>query len=761
MSSKKSQEIPDVTIKEKKNLQDRFKEFLGKFWKKFKAKGVLPEDQFESFSVILGRDLIFMDWTIQFGGQLLGILLGALVGFLIGANLFKDLFGASESINPNSYISLYVGTLIAVTGLSVYYLMKLGIRINVPKKIANNKVNIAKVAFFGLSFVFGLSYLYNTFLEPAVNQVAGINNPDDPVNGGDPGNGGGGFDWQSNGQYAILIFSIIAASAVFALLYAGIMYSMNKKVGTLDGVAIITASILLMFYLLSQFSMPQYLIEAFQSKSYTLLLPLLNDILYYSLIAFVTIMVYHLSRRIELSFIILFLGFAFGYDTRNIVVYLIDILLAPRNPYVATSLVKTLQGLQYAGLAGMFVYPLVFYRDTAAFFKKAYITIRNQGLILVVFFFVILVIEVILQFVFTYLGILFSLIIFIVLVVLVNSLITKKYGKQSFTGLLTTMTKATLQMSESVIPTLKKQTNFLEEKSVRRRWTSIILGTTIPLALYFGIMYISTAVTAQTAISTTLFLYLAVPISIGFIAFSLSYFWVKNPIIRRNFSFTYPLRITGLLGSIIYFFYAVNSLVYNKVGVYPLVALFYVPLILIAIFRKDKLGTLLLSLAGDNKDTALKELLLRRDLDISSLDEKFYKSPPYLKTWLALILTKRGEKAQTSQNLVSMLTSSFPLERATGALCILYLNDKETMERVIKILESDSDPRVRDAIAYGIRYFDDLPEEIYKRIIDSQHYEDDAKVLETLKETISSLDIRFSADEQEEEVELEEYFEEI
>ena len=409
----------------------------------------------------------------------------------------------------------------------------------------------------------------------------------------------------------------------------------------------------------------------------------------------------------------------------------------------------------------MFVYPLVFYRDTAAFFKKVYRTIRNQGLILVVFFFVILVIEVILQFVFTYLGIFFSLIIFIVLVGLVNSLITKKYGKQSFTGLLTTMTKATLQMSESVIPTLKKQTNFLEEKSVRRRWTSIILGTTIPLALYFGIMYISTAVTAQTAIGTIIFLYLAVPISIGFIAFSLSYFWVKNPIIRRNFSFTYPLRIAGLLGSIIYFFYAVNSLVYNKVGVYPLVALFYVPLVLIAIFRKDKLGTLLLSLAGDNKDTALKELLLRRDLDISSLDEKFYKSPPYLKTWLALILTKRGEKAQTSQNLVSMLTSSFPLERATGALCILYLNDKETMERVIKILESDSDPRVRDAIAYGIRYFDDLPEEIYKRIIDTQHYEDDAKVLETLKETISSLDIRFSADEQEEEVELEEYFEEI
>lgn len=745
-----------------KNFSTRIKQFLNRFWKNFKAKGVLPKDQYESFSVILGRDLIFMDWTIQFGGQLLGILLGALVGFLVGANLFKDLFGASESINPNSYISLYVGTLLAVVGLSVYYIMKLGIRINAPKKIAKNKFNIAKVAFFGLSFVFGLSYLYNTFLEPAVNKIAGIVNPLDPNGNGDPGNGGGGVDWQSTNQYIILIASILAVAAVFALLYSGIMYSMNKKVGTIDGVAIVTTSTLLMFYLLSQFSMPQYLIEAFQTKSYSLLLPLLNDILYYSLIAFVTIMVYHLSRRIELSIIILFLGFAFGYETTNIVEFLIILKWDfPEKSYISATLIKTLQGLQYAGLAGMIAYPLVFYRDTAAFFKKAYVTIRNQGLVLIGFFIVILVIEVILQFVFTYLGILFSLIIFIVLVGLVNSLITKKYGKQSFTGLLSTMTQATLQMSESVIPTLKKQTKFLEEKSVRRRLTAVILGTTIPLALYFGTMYLTTAITGQTVIGTTVFLYTAVPISIGFIAFSLSYLWVKNPIIRSNFNYQYPLKIAGLIGGIFYFFYAVNGLIYNRVGLYPLIALFYVPIVLIAVFRKDKLGTLLLSLAGDNKDTALKELLLRRDLDIPSLDEKFYKSPPYLKTWLALILTKRGEKAQTSQNLMSMLSSNFPLERATGALCILYLNDKETMERVIKILESDSDPRVRDAIAYGIRYFDDIPEEIYKRIIDSQHYEDDAKVLETLKETISSLDIRFSAEEQEEEVELEEYFEEI
>ena len=103
-----------------------------------------------------------------------------------------------------------------------------------------------------------------------------------------------------------------------------------------------------------------------------------------------------------------------------------------------------------------------------------------------------------------------------------------------------------------------------------------------------------------------------------------------------------------------------------------------------------------------------------------------------------------------------MLTSSFPLERATGALCLLYLNDEETVERIINILENDVDPRVRDAIAYGLRYYEELPEEIYKRVIDSQHYEDDAKVLETIKQTLSILDERFSPEMKEEEVLLEE-----
>ncbi len=164
-------------------------------------------------------------------------------------------------------------------------------------------------------------------------------------------------------------------------------------------------------------------------------------------------------------------------------------------------------------------------------------------------------------------------------------------------------------------------------------------------------------------------------------------------------------------------------------------------------------------MSGESKPKALKELLQRKDLDFNLLEDNFYQSPALLRIWIALILSKRGESVKIIQDLISMLTSGFPLERATGALCLLYLNNEETLERIVKILENDIDPRVRNAIAYGMRFYQDISEETYKRIIDSQHYEDDAKVLETLKQTISILDLRFSGEEEEigeEEVDLEE-----
>ena len=64
--------------------------------------------------------------------------------------------------------------------------------------------------------------------------------------------------------------------------------------------------------------------------------------------------------------------------------------------------------------------------------------------------------------------------------------------------------------------------------------------------------------------------------------------------------------------------------------------------------------------------------------------------------------------------------------------------------------------KVRNAIADGLRYTEDIHEELYKRVIDSQHYEDDAQVLQTLKETVFILDQAFSSKLEEEEIGMEE-----
>jgi hypothetical protein len=53
------------------------------------------KEEFTPLSVILARDLIFMDWTVQFGGQILGLIVGVLLGFLFGANM-GALFGFGD-----------------------------------------------------------------------------------------------------------------------------------------------------------------------------------------------------------------------------------------------------------------------------------------------------------------------------------------------------------------------------------------------------------------------------------------------------------------------------------------------------------------------------------------------------------------------------------------------------------------------------------------------------------------------------------------
>ena len=729
------------------------------------------EEVFEPFSVILARDLIFMDWTVQFGGQLLGILLAILLGFIVGSNVFSDLFGQSETVNPLSYILIYVGTLIAVVGLCVYYFIKLGIKINSPKKISGNKLNILKIAFFGLSFVFGMSWLYNNQLQPAANRIAGIVNRNDPGETPPPSEPSAPIveiDWKATNEYIMVLLAIIAATAVFALLYAGIMYSINKKVNTLNGVAVGTATIMLMFYLLSQFSIPQYLIPAFQDRSFSLLIPFLTDLFYYLVISLVTILVYHKSRRIELTLIILFLGFGFGYETSNIFEFLIILKWGfPKDSHISATLIDTIKNLQLAGLFGMgaFLLYLIFsFRKVIDFVKRAWFTLKKQGVALLLFFLVIMVIEIIVQFIFQLLSIIFSLIVFVVLVGLVNSLISKRYGAQSYTGLMKNMTQSTLQMTDPVVPRLNKQASFLEKNLSRRRIYTYILTISIPLVIYFGIMYLATAITSQTSSGTAVFLYTAVPVSIAFVAFANAFFFIRDPIPRGRFKYQYPLKIVGLIGGIVYFFVAVNNLIYNVVSYYPLIALFFVPFVILPLLRRDNLGSLLLTLAGDNTDTALKQLILRKDLDMKKIVDNFDKSPEFIRIWLALVITKRKETVEKNHKLITMLDSNFPVERATAAMCLLYLNNQETLERLVNILENDRDPKVRNSIAYSIRYWKELPEEIYKRVIDSQHYEDNSEVLETLKKTLSELDIRYATKKEEQEIELEEleeYWEEI
>jgi len=718
------------------------------------------EEEFTPLSVILSRDLIFMDWTVQFGGQILGMILGVILGFLFGANvgvLFG--FGDSDTIDFSFYLAIQIGTILAVLALSVFYIQKMGIKINTPKKISRKKSNIAKISFFGLSFIFALAYLYNSVLVPSVHKIAGITvepGTGDPA----PAPSGLYVDFKTTNQYILLLISIMLGVAVFALLYAGIMYSINMKVNTKVGVAIGSATILLTFYLLSQGSIQSYILEAFSTKSYTLLLVFLTDLFYYLLVSFITILVYHLSRRIELSILLLFIGFTFGYGApSNVVLQLIALKWGFPNfsdgiTTTADIFARTVEGIEYAGVFGIVLYPIIFYRDSAKFFNQFWITLKKQGLALLFFTIVVFAIELIIQILFGSLGIFFSLIIFIVLVFLVNMFISARYGKQSYTGLMKQMTLKTLQMSDPIIPNLKHQTKFLENKTRKREWSTTILGTTIPVAIYFLVMYLTTAITITTPIGTSIFLFTAVPISIAVMSFTTVFYFSRDPLIKGYFS--YPIKVLLLLGDISYFFYASYGLVYNISGVYPLIAITYIPFILLPIVRKEKIGTLLLAIAGENKQKSLKKLLLRKDINFNILEETYYKSPTIFKNWLALLLTKKGERETTLKNLETSLISNFPLERATASLCFLYLNEENILERIIILLENDTDPRVRNAIAYGLRYTEDIHEELYKRVIDSQHYEDDSQVLQTLKETISILDQTFSSKLEEEEIGLEE-----
>ncbi|MHA2357403.1 MAG: hypothetical protein ACXABK_01365, partial [Candidatus Heimdallarchaeaceae archaeon] len=189
-------------------------------------------EEFNPFSVILGRDLIFMDWTVQFGSQILGIIVGGLLGFIVGVNVFSGLFGGSEQISATVYTVFQVGIALSVLGLSLYFINRLGLKINSPKSISGNGVNILKIAFFGLTFIFGLSYIYNEHLAPAVHRRAGIAPPGGNGTNGENGSSGT-IDFNTTNEYIILLMVLMITTAIFALLYAGIVYTLNRRVRTL------------------------------------------------------------------------------------------------------------------------------------------------------------------------------------------------------------------------------------------------------------------------------------------------------------------------------------------------------------------------------------------------------------------------------------------------------------------------------------------------------------------------------------------------
>jgi len=425
----------------------------------------------------------------------------------------------------------------------------------------------------------------------------------------------------------------------------------------------------------------------------------------------------------------------------------------------ADVLAKTIDILEYIGIALLFVYLILFYHDTISFGKKVWFTIKKQGLHIIGFFITVFVIEVAVQYLFTTLGLIFAFFAFLVLIAVVNSLISSKYGTQSYTAMLLSLTKDLSLENEPLVPSLKDQIKILTDKPRKRLKKKLIIGTVLPVLIYYLIMYLTTAVTPDNGILSFIFFVFLVPLTITLISFSLSLFFVREPLIKPYYS--YALKLAGIVGALFYYFHAINALVYNIVGYYPILVAFYAPFVVIVLRDKKTLSDLLLELPTENRKNAYQRFLIDKDITTQQLKEAFCDAPSFLKLWLAFVVTKRFPKEEAIELITPMITSAFPLERAIGALCLLYLDDKTKIEQLVRKLERDDDYRVRKAIAYGLRFVKELPKETYKRIIDAQYYEENGEVLETLKETIAILEERFEVGKEEEEEVLEEVEEEF
>ncbi|UJG44923.1 MAG: hypothetical protein K9W46_07010 [Candidatus Heimdallarchaeum endolithica] len=776
------------------------------------------EESFTKFSVILGRDLIFLDWTVNFGGQILGLVVGLLLGVIFGAKM-GTLFNIDVPVDISAYIALQVGILLSITSLTIYYLSKLGIKVNSPKSIASKKLLLLKTIMFAFSAIFALSYLFNSHIFPFIYANYSSIKPPEP---GQTGTGDGGegntVDIPTTNHYIVLIALIVLVAASYALLYAGLFYSFNKKANTMTGVAIMVSTIMAALTLLSQNQSVQKLIDGE-------IMAFLTDFAYFFLVALIAILSYHMCKRIELSLIIMYIGFIFGFGApSNAVSQIIALKWGFPNfsdgiNSTSDVITRTLELIEYVSLFGIVVYPLIFYKDTISALKELkkmyrlpFLLIKFLGLIIItpfkiifkpkilvhfyngvkqivideekrnisfkklktklseefkaitssegfsvtLFAAVLILIEVTILFLANLLGIFLYFIAFLILIGIVNSIITSKYGAASYTAMFSALTESSLSVSP-LVPDINVQIKFLEYKKKQLEKTKISVGTLIPVFAYYIIAYITTAITKDTSLLTILFLMILVPISLALASFSISFFYVKKPLIKEIY--TYPLRFFYFLGLIVYFSISVYRLIYNQIGLFPAFSLLYLVLIYITFSKRSKLSELILFLGTEKRDRAFNELICKKNLNIDVLLQNLDDTPSYLSFWISAILIKRNKK-EVITYLKDLLKQDYKYQRVIGALSLLYLNEYDFLEELVNLLENDPDPYLREAIAYGLRYCKDMKIDIYKRIIDAQHYEDNSKVLVRLKETISILD-RYFANKERKEEEMEELVEVI
>ncbi len=759
---------------------------------------------YTKFSVILGRDLIFLDWTVNFGGQILGLIVGLLLGAIFGAKV-KSLFDPDVPVDASAYMALEIGTLLCVLGLTLYYSSKLGISINKEKKVEHKTLNILKISAFAISAVFSIIYLFNGHLFPYV--YSHYSSPSN--NGNNSSQSGNTVDFKTTNQYILLLIVIVLVAAFYAILYAGVFYSFNIKVKVMTGVAIIISSVMMTFTLLS-------LNQSYQKLFNGEIAALLTDFFYFLLISLVAVLTYHLSGRVELSIIVVFIGFAFGFGApSNAILQIIALKWGFPNlnngiNSIADKLAFSIQILEYAGMLGLLGYLIIFYKDTLKAIKelikiyklpKYFILLllliltlpwkmgkalyhfiqtkennkfkkisedakkffknfvkevsSSEGTSISIYAAILITIEIAISYLTRIFGILLYFLAFIALVGFVNKAITSKYGSMSYTALFQAMKKTSLELSSPLIPEIKDQAKALENKTYRNQFFAISLWTVIPTLIYYLVIYITTAITSATPLGKAIFLLVVTPLSVALMSFSLGYFFVKKPIIKEMFA--YPIKVVSIIAGVVYYLIALSKLVNNEIGPYPIFSLFFILLIFVTIKSRKSFGELIFLFASEDRNRIINELIIRKDIDSDEIFKSFIESPSFLKFWLLVPLVKRGVKGIESE-LSLLLKSEFGYLRSMAALSLLYLQDQTSLDYLVKALENDSDENFRLAIAYGLRYCKNIPEEMYKRIIEAQHYEDNSIVLEKLKETISILDEGYSKKVKENE---EEYMEEI